>query len=71
MIFSTTAFKHFIATDAAWESKFNREPCLDVSMPEIVRLSFSTSRKSLPMGVNCRVYYLVFIIDDELEFSLL
>jgi hypothetical protein len=40
-------------------------------MPKIVELSSSTSRKSLPMGVNCRFYYLVFVIDDEVDFVLL
>jgi hypothetical protein len=41
------------------------------SMPEIIGLSSSISRKSLPMGVNCRVYYLVFITDDEVDILLL
>jgi hypothetical protein len=32
---------------------------------------YSTSRKSLPMGVKRRVYYLVFTTDDGVEFLLL
>jgi hypothetical protein len=52
-------------------TKIYHEPCLVVSMPKIVELSSSTSRKSLPMGVNCRFYYLVFVIDDEVDFVLL
>jgi hypothetical protein len=33
------------------------------------RVAFSTSRESIPMGVKCRVYYLVFATDDEVVFS--
>jgi hypothetical protein len=40
-------------------------------MPEIVGLSSSISRKSLSMGVNYRIYYLVFATDYEVDFSLL
>jgi hypothetical protein len=32
------------------------------------RVAFSTSRESLPMGVKCRVYYLVFATNDEVDF---
>jgi hypothetical protein len=36
-----------------------------------LQVAYSTSRKSLPMGVKRRVYYLVFTIDDEVDFLLL
>jgi hypothetical protein len=36
-----------------------------------LRVAYSTSRKSLPMGVKKRVYYLVFTTDDEVDFLLL
>jgi hypothetical protein len=42
----------FYCNDAARESKFCHEPCLALSIPEIFGLFSSTSRKSLPMGVN-------------------
>jgi hypothetical protein len=32
---------------------------------------YSTSQKSLPMGVKRRVYYLVYTTDDEVDFLLL
>jgi hypothetical protein len=67
MIFATMAFKHFYHDDAAWESKFYCEPCLVVSMPEIFELSSSNSRKSSPMGVNCRIFHPLLIIDDEFD----
>jgi hypothetical protein len=32
------------------------------------RVVFSICRKSLPMGVKCRIYYLVFATNDEVNF---
>jgi hypothetical protein len=71
MIFATTTFIHVIAADAVVEFDFHQEPCLDVIMPKIFGLLYSTSRNSFSMGVKCRVYYLMFTTDHEVDFLLL
>jgi hypothetical protein len=71
MIFVITTFRHVNAADAVVEFDFHQEPCLDVIMPKIFRLLYSTIRNSFSMGVKCGVYYLMFTTDHEVDFLLL
>jgi hypothetical protein len=52
----------FYRDNAAWGSWLYREPYLAGSIHKIFGLFSSTSRKSIPMWVNCWFYHQVFLL---------
>jgi hypothetical protein len=52
------------------EKNIYRESCLAVIIPKIVGLLSSILCEFLPIGVKCRVHYLVFTTDNEVDFLL-
>jgi hypothetical protein len=54
-----------------YEKNIFRDPCLAIIIPKNFGLLSSTVCNFLLMGVKCRVHYLVFTTDDEVDFLLL